>query len=125
LSCTGVPKQLVSGSGVVFSGLKFDFRAGLGLPPGLIITFPEDGAGINSVLLIFTGFLISINQVRLVFLSINDSIDMGSVFNSFSGVATGVVNIVLSLHRGCFGVAKHLQFILSPGLALASTVCYL
>jgi hypothetical protein len=47
---------------------------------------------------------------------------MGSIFNSFSGVATGVVDIVSSLHRGCFGVAKHVQFILSPGLALASTV---
>jgi hypothetical protein len=47
LSCTGVPKQLVSGSGVVFSGLT----------PGIVIKCPEAGAGINSVLIVLIGFV--------------------------------------------------------------------
>ncbi len=60
------------------------------MPPGLVITFPVAGAGINSVLTVSIGFYCSVNQYQLVLISINGRSDRGSVLQSISGVAPGL-----------------------------------
>jgi hypothetical protein len=53
----GVPNKLVSGSGVVFPGLKFELSSRIGVATGVSYYIPEAGAGINRVLIVLIGFL--------------------------------------------------------------------